>query len=488
MSRRAVVGVIVLVVALVAGAAFFAGRGQRPAASQYLTATAQIADVVAEAVANGTIEPSQTYTLSFGSPARLVASSFGTSGATTGGSGVSGATSSSVDWLVHDVAVAVGDAVTVGAVLATADAADAQRQVDLAQARVDAAQAKLDADTGGITDADRQAAQIALDQARQQLTGAEQSRDETINQNRIKVDQARDAVNRADDQLADDKDAGAPRQVLDADRLALRQARDGLELAQAQADASNQQARQQVEAARLAVDSAQNAFESTTSSAAPSVIAADRASLIDAQSALADAQTILAGATLTAPVDGYVAAINIAPGAFAPSGEALRVISRAVEVTADFAEADLPSIRSGQPARVEVSATDETLDATVSAVTPQATSETDNSVVSFNVTATLGDVPASVFAGMSAELSIVTARADGVIAVPSIALEGSADSYQVKVLDGDGNVSTRDVQVGLVSEDLAEIVSGVSAGETVVTGTTASLQPRNPFGFPQPSP
>ena len=489
MSRRALAVVIVVVVVALVGVALLTGRGNGPQTSQYLTATARVADVVAAAVATGTIEPSQTYSLAFGSVARLVGNAASSAAGGTGnstGAGVGG--SSTIDWLVQEVSVSVGEAVAAGDVLATADATDAQQAVDLAQARVAAAQAKLDTDTGGISDADRQQAQIALDQARQQLSSAEQSRDETLNQNRIKVDQALDAVDRAEEQLADDRDAGAPRPVLDADRAALRQSRDALELAQAQSDASNQQANQQVEAAQLAVESAENAFESKTSPASPSVIAADRASLIEAQSVLADAQAVLASATLTAPLDGYIAAINVAVGAYAPTTEALRVISKSVQVTADFPEADLPSIQAGQPATVEVSATDEMLNATVSSVTPEASSDSDNSVVSFTVTATLSDVPQSIRAGMTAELSIVTARADQVVAIPSIALAGSAGSYQVQLLAEDGSVATRDVQVGLVSEDLAEVESGLAAGETVITGTTASLLPNNPFGFPQPTP
>ena len=487
MSRRAIAVVIVVVVVLAVGAVLLSGRGNRPTADQYLTAIARVTDVVAEAVANGTVEPSQTYSLSFGQPASLVVGGSSASGGTSGSvGGATGATAT--NWLVQQVEVNVGDAVATGDVLAAADPTEAQSTVDLAQARLDAAQAKLDADTGGISDADRQAAQIALDQARQQLISAEQSRDETLNQNRIKVDQAQDAVDRAEEQLADDRDDGAPRPVLDADRTAIRQARDALELAQAQSDASNQQASQQVEAAQLAVDSAQNAFDSKTSPAAPSVIAADRASLIEAQTALADAHAVLDGATLTAPIDGYVAAVSLAAGAYAPTGEALRVISRGLQVRADFAESDLPSIQAGQPATVEVTATDDVLAAAVSSITPEASSEQGDSVVSFAVIATLADIPESIRAGMSAELSIITARADQVVAIPSIALEGSAGSYQVRVIDAAGNVTTRDVQVGLVSEDLVEIVSGVAAGETVITGTTASLLPQNPFGFPQPSP
>jgi len=41
------------------------------------------------------------------------------------------------------------------------------------------------------------------------------------------------------------------------------------------------------------------------------------------------------------------------------------------------------------------------------------------------------------------------------------------------VLNSSGTVETRTVQVGLITSDLAQITSGVTSGETVVTGTSA---------------
>ena len=57
--------------------------------------------------------------------------------------------------------------------------------------------------------------------------------------------------------------------------------------------------------------------------------------------------------------------------------------------------------------------------------------------------------------------------------MPSIALSGTAGDYTVRVLTGDGSVENRTVEVGLIASDLAQITSGITAGETVVTGTSA---------------
>jgi hypothetical protein len=59
--------------------------------------------------------------------------------------------------------------------------------------------------------------------------------------------------------------------------------------------------------------------------------------------------------------------------------------------------------------------------------------------------------------------------------VPATALEGSSTAgYTVQVLNSDGSVATQAVQVGLVTTSMAQITSGLSAGDTVVTGTVSN--------------
>jgi hypothetical protein len=55
--------------------------------------------------------------------------------------------------------------------------------------------------------------------------------------------------------------------------------------------------------------------------------------------------------------------------------------------------------------------------------------------------------------------------------VPATALEGSASAgYDVLVMNG-SNTTATPVTVGLVTSSYAEIQSGLTSGETVVTGT-----------------
>jgi macrolide-specific efflux system membrane fusion protein len=50
----------------------------------------------------------------------------------------------------------------------------------------------------------------------------------------------------------------------------------------------------------------------------------------------------------------------------------------------------------------------------------------------------------------------------------------------VRVIDGEGAIEERKVQVGVVSRVSAQILAGLEPGEKVVTGTTAPASPNRP--------
>jgi RND family efflux transporter MFP subunit len=452
-----VVGVGAVVIAL------FGPALARSDSTQYVTAQATTTNVLNQAVANGNIAASATYGLSFGAKPRVIDSASSSSG---GGSGT---------WLVNEVHATVGQKVKAGDLLAVADAGTADTSLAVAQANLATAQARYDTDSGGPSTSDQQSAQLSVDQAQQQLDNAKKSRDDTISQNAIKLTQAQDAVDQAQTQLSDDRSAGAPDTVIKADKTNLKQARDSLSLQRIQLDASNRQADEQVTSAELALESAQNNYNSNTAPATAAVIASDHAAVLQAQQQVDDAQSQVDGATLRAPIDGTITAVTVVAGADAPSGDAIQLIGTQMQVSAGFAESDLPNLAMGQKASVTVTATGDALSGTVSSINPVAASSGASSVVSYTVTVDLGIVPAKVMPGMSAQVAVTIAEADNVVAIPSIALAGTSGNYTVRVMDSAGAVTTRPVQVGLVTSSLAEIRSGIAAGETIVTGTTSSL-------------
>ncbi len=190
-----------------------------------------------------------------------------------------------------------------------------------------------------------------------------------------------------------------------------------------------------------------------------------------AQQTVDDDNTKIASAMLIAPIDGVVTAVNVTPGSNAPSGDAIVMDAASLEVTADIVETDLPSMKVGQAATVAITAVSATVPGTVTTIAPVASSSGgSSSVVTFAVTVSLQGPPATVRPGMSTNVTIIIAQATGVLRVPATALQGTAGNYTVRLLDSTGQLQTTPVTVGLVTASEAEVDSGLTAGETVITG------------------
>ena len=464
--RTLAVFALVLVGVGAVGIALFGPALARSDDTQYITAAATRTNVVEQAIANGNLAPAEEYGLAFGSQAHVIDPGSGSSAASSSGG---------TTWLVNQVKATVGEQVKAGDVVAVGDTSSAETALAVAQANLATAQAKYDSDTGGPTSTDQQSAQLSVDQAEQQLESAKKSRDDTISQNAIKLSQAQDALKQARQKLSDDRGAGAPDTVISADQQSVTQAKDSLSLAKIQIDSSNRQAREQVSSAELSLENAQNNYDKNTATATSDVIASDHAAVLQAQQSVDNAQAQLDAATLTAPIDGTVIAVNIAAGVDAPSGDAIQLIGKDMQVTADFSESDIPSLAVGQKASVSVTATGAVLDGTVTSIDPIAATSGNSSVVSYAVTVDVGPVPDKVMSGMSAQVAVTLAESDDAVAIPAIALVGSSGNYSVRVLDSSGALTVQPVSVGLVTSSLAEIQSGINVGDTVVTGTTSSL-------------
>ena len=186
-------------------------------------------------------------------------------------------------------------------------------------------------------------------------------------------------------------------------------------------------------------------------------------------------QAKIKAATLKAPIAGVVTAVSVRAGFDAPSGAAVVIASTTYQVSTDVVESDLANIKVGQTATVSITALGATVNGKVSAISPVAGDSSSGSVVSYPVTVTLTDPPEAARAGMTADVTITTASATGVLTVPSSALQGTRGSYTVLTLAADGTAQPTPVDVGLVTSNGAEIRSGLADGTAVVTGTASDL-------------
>jgi macrolide-specific efflux system membrane fusion protein len=199
-----------------------------------------------------------------------------------------------------------------------------------------------------------------------------------------------------------------------------------------------------------------------------------RNQLAQATQKVADIEASIAAATLTSPIDGRVTEVNIASGFDAPSGAAIVVDAAGFEISADVVERDLADIKVGQRAAITVAAVDAELTGSVVAVSPVASAASGSGVVNYPVTVSLDDAPVTLRSGMSADVTITIASANGVLTVPAEALNGTAGNYSVQLLGPDGTPTAQAVEVGLVTATLAEIKSGLTAGQQVITGVATT--------------
>jgi multidrug efflux pump subunit AcrA (membrane-fusion protein) len=83
--------------------------------------------------------------------------------------------------------------------------------------------------------------------------------------------------------------------------------------------------------------------------------------------------------------------------------------------------------------------------------------------------------PVALLSGMNAEVEIIAAEARNALLVPIQALrEIAPDQYAVFVVQPNGELELRTVEVGLKDYVNAEIKSGLEVGESVSTGTVES--------------
>ncbi|MFN4154237.1 MAG: efflux RND transporter periplasmic adaptor subunit [Paracoccaceae bacterium] len=232
--------------------------------------------------------------------------------------------------------------------------------------------------------------------------------------------------------------------------------------------------RQQGTASQAAADTAQSNAISATARVTFAVQSLEAAraqvALVEAQMANIDLQ--LSRTEVKAPVAGEITARSARVGAIASAaGEPMFTLIRdnALEVLADVAEADVMRLAPGQTAKLRLVGAAEPLQGTLRLVEP--TIGTQSRLGRARIAVEDATV---VRAGMYVEAEILVAEHD-VIAVPVTAVGSGPDGTSVMKLTGD-SVQRVAVQTGIRDGGWVEILSGLSAGDLVVTKAGAFVR------------
>lgn len=236
-----------------------------------------------------------------------------------------------------------------------------------------------------------------------------------------------------------------------------------------------------VTTARANRDAAAEALDSVeTSGGSDTQVASAQAQLATARDRLAAAEDDQAAATLTSPITGTVATVNLdvgdrvtasggsggGSGGSSSSGTQIVVVGTdSWVVDASVSNADLVQIATGQQARITPSGATTQVFGTVSSVGIVASSTSGGSAT-FPVQIKVTGNPTGLYAGATAAVNIVVKTAQDVLTVPTQALRTSGtDTVVTKVVDGKEVVST--VEVGTSYGASTQVLSGLVAGDQV---------------------
>ncbi len=227
-------------------------------------------------------------------------------------------------------------------------------------------------------------------------------------------------------------------------------------------------------ASSAAKDTAQAAAVSATARVTVAVqsLEAARAQLSLAEAQLANIELSLQRTNVVAPVAGEVIARNAQIGAIASAaGAPMFTLMRdgALELRAEIAEADLVRLKAGQTALVRAVGLAEPIKGTVRLVEPTIDTATRLGAARISL-----EAEGAVRAGMYADAEILLAEHEA-LAVPVTAV-GSGEAGATVMLVRDGVVSRVPVQTGIRDQGMVEILSGVAAGDMVVTKAAAFVR------------
>jgi macrolide-specific efflux system membrane fusion protein len=188
--------------------------------------------------------------------------------------------------------------------------------------------------------------------------------------------------------------------------------------------------------------------------------------------------------TITSPYTGTISNVNLVSGMVitastnsttgAVSSQRIAVIQNSATpiINVTLGETDVPNVKIGQKATVTFdSITNETFTGVVATVDRIGT--VSSNVTSYGVNIKLDSGSDQILPNMAATADIITATATDALYIPSAALVTQNGQNYAQVLQNGKEVQVP-VEVGISSDTDTVITSGLTEGETVVTGTVSA--------------
>lgn len=201
-------------------------------------------------------------------------------------------------------------------------------------------------------------------------------------------------------------------------------------------------------------------------------IKAKELSIEQQKQSLAEAQTTLSKYSIRAPFSGIISSVGVDVGDSANSGTALgSIITSKMIATITLNEVDIAKVKVGQKVELTFDALDnQVIEGEVAEV--DAIGTVSQGVVSYSVKISFDTDNESVKPGMSISAGIVSESVSNVLVIPSSAVKTMGGKSIVEVMNSDGKIEKKTVEVGITDDTSIEIKSGLALGDKVVTGTS----------------
>lgn len=222
------------------------------------------------------------------------------------------------------------------------------------------------------------------------------------------------------------------------------------------------------------------------------------------QGTISQAQTAVSSAwsayqqsspTIYAPISGTVTGLSLQIGSVlnaqtSSTGNSTSqrianiVTDAAPQVTVQLAQIDAPKVKIGNKVTVTLDAfPDKTYTGTIISI--DTVGSISSNVTAYPAIIKLDSASSDIYSNMTATANIITQTRDDVVLVPSAAIQTQNGVTSVRIMKNTV-VSTVPVEIGASNDTETEIVSGLSEGDIVVTGsssptTTSTSSTTSPF-------
>ena len=198
-----------------------------------------------------------------------------------------------------------------------------------------------------------------------------------------------------------------------------------------------------------------------------------KAQILSAEGQVASAQTFVNNLIVVAPEAGTITQVDVKVGELATPAKEVLVLQDVgnLHAEADVSEANIAALQIGQDIDYTFDALGPDQHFAGKVVTINPASTVISGVVDYLVKGSLDNIP-GIKPGMTANMTILVAKKDSTLAVPSTAVINKNNKQYVRVIDDSKNKSYHEVEVktGLQADGgLVEIVSGLNDGQQIVT-------------------